>query len=535
MGSLDKYCRLCATNVRPDTLVKLFAETNTGRTETNNVAKLRNFLQFSISAEDRLPKSVCVQCITNLDYCIQFVDRSGRIEVVLSHISQQVLLLRCRRIETLLQRGVDVDYVASEADFRYTYLFPSPYSAHDNRGQPQSQSQSQSQSQFPEYNSQCGNFFPGSASDGDSSHRSQPVHGHESRQVHQQQQKQEHHPHPQYIGHQDPAYQNQRRSDESDKRIPSSKHDSPTHERSDPQDMSKTSPGSKVSLFNNDVSVDEMVVEIEPEDLIPRKSGNVKAEYPWKVGGATRKGGSNMPREKRTEYEKQEKAESPCKKMRTILPKTPGQEPPMPKPASATPGMKPINQIMIPVTLKTPCKDCNKMIVASSLQELKNHICEANALVCEISGCGRKFTNRNSFQYHQKHCHTYSQTVIKKDVDIMSIATNELVGAAEQKNYSVEGNQGNFGEQNSSFSPHYPEKTKSSEVQLNSAGKKMFVCPYAGCSKSYNVRTYLIQHERTHTGQLQDGSRLITYIFVFQVRNLSSATTVAKCSPEFLI
>ena len=75
MGSLDKYCRLCATNVRPDTLVKLYAETNTGRSETNNVAKLRNFLQFNISAEDRLPKSVCVQCITNLDYCIQFVDR----------------------------------------------------------------------------------------------------------------------------------------------------------------------------------------------------------------------------------------------------------------------------------------------------------------------------------------------------------------------------------------------------------------------------------------------------------------------------
>ena len=75
MGSLDKYCRLCATNVRPDTLVKLYAENGNGRTETNNVAKLRNFLQFNISVEDRLPKSVCVQCITNLDYCIQFVDR----------------------------------------------------------------------------------------------------------------------------------------------------------------------------------------------------------------------------------------------------------------------------------------------------------------------------------------------------------------------------------------------------------------------------------------------------------------------------
>ena len=43
---------------------------------------------------------VCVQCVSNLDYCVSFVDR-------------------CRRIESLLQRGLDVDYVASEVDYRY--------------------------------------------------------------------------------------------------------------------------------------------------------------------------------------------------------------------------------------------------------------------------------------------------------------------------------------------------------------------------------------------------------------------------------
>ena len=423
-----------------------------------------------------------------------------------------------------------MDYVANEADFRYTYLFPSPYSAHDTR------SQGQSQSQFPEYNSQCGNFFAGgSGGNSDSSqHRSQNIHppGHDSqnrqqqpRQMHQQQPNKPD-SHPQYLGHQDGSnsYQNQRRSEDGDKGLPASRLDSPPVSQdggNDPQDMSKTSPVSKIALFNNDVSVDEMVVEIEPEDLIPRKSGNVKAEYPWKVGGATKKGGSyNRPAEKRAECEKLEKPESPCKKMRTILPKTPGQEPPPPKPSAASNtsnipvGVKPLNQIMIPVTLKTPCKDCNKMIVASSLQELKNHICEANALVCEISGCGRKFTNRNSFQYHQKHCHTYSQTVIKKDVDIMSIATNELVGASEQKNY---GNDGNFvGGQNNSF---YPEKTagggKGGEVQVNAAGKKMFVCPYAGCSKSYNVRTYLIQHERTHTGEHREQEEIYHLNFLY--------------------
>ena len=43
---------------------------------------------------------VCVQCVSNLDYCVSFVDR-------------------CRRIESLLRRGLDVDYVASEVDYRY--------------------------------------------------------------------------------------------------------------------------------------------------------------------------------------------------------------------------------------------------------------------------------------------------------------------------------------------------------------------------------------------------------------------------------
>ena len=123
MGSLDKYCRLCATNTRADQLLKLFNESddNNGgtehRTETANAAKIRSFLNFSVGSDDRLPKKVCVQCVTNLDYCIQFVDR-------------------CRRVESLLQRGLDVDYVAQEADFRYTYLFPSPYSS-DTRTNPQ--------------------------------------------------------------------------------------------------------------------------------------------------------------------------------------------------------------------------------------------------------------------------------------------------------------------------------------------------------------------------------------------------------------
>merc|ERR1719410_1556695 len=124
--------------------------------------------------------------------------------------------------------------------------------------------------------------------------------------------------------------------------------------------------------------------------------------------------------------------------MRTILPKSNNPES---KPVtvntspSTSSSTKPVNQIMIPVTLKTPCKNCNKIITASSLQELKQHICQPpgseTMMTCKVNNCGRKFTNKNSFQYHQKHCH--DQINSKKDLDIMSIATNELVGGQTDK------------------------------------------------------------------------------------------------------
>ena len=114
----------------------------------------------------------------------------------------------------------------------------------------------------------------------------------------------------------------------------------------------KTSPTQqKVPMFKNDVSVDNMVVEIEPNDLIPRKSGNVKPEYPWKVGGPGRRTAAS--RERKPEADLSSRTadrESPCK-------------------------TKTSSQIMIPVTLKTPCKTCHQMITASSLQELKEHVC----------------------------------------------------------------------------------------------------------------------------------------------------------------
>ena len=52
MGSLERYCRLCALVVRQDHLLKLFDDPGPNRSatpaETTNGVKLRHFLNFSI-------------------------------------------------------------------------------------------------------------------------------------------------------------------------------------------------------------------------------------------------------------------------------------------------------------------------------------------------------------------------------------------------------------------------------------------------------------------------------------------------------
>eukprot|EP00092_Neocalanus_flemingeri_P024101 GFUD01026147.1.p1 GENE.GFUD01026147.1~~GFUD01026147.1.p1 ORF type:complete len:564 (-),score=135.91 GFUD01026147.1:157-1848(-) len=535
MGSLDKYCRLCALNVRPDQLLKLF-EDNPNKTETPNGTKLRNFLSFNITCEDRLPKQVCVQCISNLDYCVQFVDK-------------------CRRIESLLQRGLDVDYVASEVDYRYTYLFPSPYPSQDNRpaypefpetggaffgssntpgeSTPNTSSNSENTglnlSQIPDRNhsqqeSNCSesqilpDTYLTSRTDPAMTSRSNPHQYNTQRQIPQKDNrtttKPEIHNHPPAIeGARFPSPQAQ--TMQQSQPTPQNYATSLNSPATSPPKLSTSH--QKVAMYRNDVSVDNMVVEIEPNDLFPRKAGNVKQEYPWKVGGATKR--SIALKDKKPEPEKKTEKESPPKKMRTILPK---YEAPAPKPL-ATSITKGVNQIMIPVTLKTPCKVCNKLIVASSLNDLKNHVCEGEekTLECIVTNCTRKFSSKNSLQYHQKHCHNIvpTPTAIKKDIDIMSIATNELVGGSDQSktavNFQMLESQGNYpGSQPTnteqvgiSYQVPYTSTTTTQQslsntpCQVKMAPKKLFVCPYEGCSKSYNAKNYLVQHERLHTGE----------------------------------
>lgn len=266
----------------------------------------------------------------------------------------------------------------------------------------------------------------------------------------------------------------------------------------------------KVAMYRNDVSVDNMVVEIEPNDLFPRKAGNVKHEYPWKVGGATKR--SIALKEKKMDQEKKPEKESPPKKMRNILPKV---DSPAPKPLG-TSMTKGVNQIMIPVTLKTPCKSCNKLILASSLNDLKNHICENETLACGVTNCNKKFSTKSALRYHQKHCHNIAAQTssIKKDIDIMSIATNELVGSNDSSNknsvnFQMLDTQNFSSTQSVNSQPlnvtyqrgYTTNSTNTNQPNLSTAAKKVYACPYEGCSKSYNAKSYLIQHERLHTGE----------------------------------
>ena len=47
-------------------------------------------------------------------------------------------------------------------------------------------------------------------------------------------------------------------------------------------------------------NMENITVKIEPQDLIsPRKAGGVRAEYPWRVGGTTKR-----PRETRETRER---------------------------------------------------------------------------------------------------------------------------------------------------------------------------------------------------------------------------------------
>merc|ERR1712018_146320 len=98
---MDKICRLCA---KPESsLSSLFKEDNT---EHSVAEKLRQFVNLNVSPYDNLPSKVCQNCVVNLDFCIQFVDR-------------------CRRVSHLMQNGSETttSKIHEQLQDYYPYLY----------------------------------------------------------------------------------------------------------------------------------------------------------------------------------------------------------------------------------------------------------------------------------------------------------------------------------------------------------------------------------------------------------------------------
>jgi len=117
-------------------------------------------------------------------------------------------------------------------------------------------------------------------------------------------------------------------------------------------------------------------------------------------------------------------------------------------------------QVMIPVTVTTGCKLCGDTIVASSLGDLKKHVCEVRDknVDCPEFGCDMKFFTKSSQRYHVKHIHHHQN-------------------------------------QQPPVNKRRPDRTQQSRPP------RKFECSFAGCPKSYNARSYLVEHERQHTGE----------------------------------
>jgi hypothetical protein len=107
-------------------------------------------------------------------------------------------------------------------------------------------------------------------------------------------------------------------------------------------------------------------------------------------------------------------------------------------------------QVMIPVTVKTTCKMCGVTIVASSMGELKNHVCSSREknVVCPEEGCQMRFLIKSSLRYHLKHYH------------------QKGVGGGDQQ-------------------PRRHDVRRDAKTEAIAEPRK-FVCSFAGCPKGTN-------------------------------------------------
>lgn len=165
---------------------------------------------------------------------------------------------------------------------------------------------------------------------------------------------------------------------------------------------------------------------------------------------------------------------SGSKKVRKILPKKKDE-----KMSSAAVKTHVQNgQYMIPVTVMTPCKNCNVMIKAASVQDIQNHACSSKekSVNCVVDGCRKKFFTQYTLRYHLKFYHKMGQI--------------KICSAKKDDNSQVVN-------QSSTTTATSPSSTSSS-VNVDSA---KYVCSWPNCTKAYRLKGYLDQHYRVHTGE----------------------------------
>ena len=96
-----KNCRLCMSPLS-DTSQEIALFDKQGKPHIV-VDKLRQFVNLNVELHDKFSAKVCHNCVVNLDFCIQFVDR-------------------CRRVSQLVSKNVDQKSIQQELNVHYPYL-----------------------------------------------------------------------------------------------------------------------------------------------------------------------------------------------------------------------------------------------------------------------------------------------------------------------------------------------------------------------------------------------------------------------------
>jgi len=415
-GGVENVCRLCACEVADGQ--RLFAgdKVGVGAEDTGLANTLKKFLGIDANPRDGLPSVVCSECVNALDFCLLFT-------------------AKCRKADELFRKGEGAGSVAANLD-SMAVVAAAAAPASDDSAQSEASAASES----------IGEALAARL-------RPQP---------------QPQLPQPQTTRTRFVLDDNQGGTEQS------------------------------IRVFEENGEVN-FIVEVEPNDVV--ESDFEQQQQNILVNAAPspsspRKGAPVRSAMTLQELKPKRSLSPPpptigdrldvVTKVRRILPKAKTELPPLslgitkrPQPIAVNPAssLSPTKmkteatssssskQVMIPVTVTTGCKACGDTIVASSLGDLKKHVCEVRDknVDCPEFGCDMKFFTKSSLRYHVKHIHQQQQQQNKQKPVVVG------------------------------------KKPRDRDQQ--SRPPRKFECSFAGCTKSYNARSYLVEHERQHTGE----------------------------------